>query len=79
MSTSFTSSLRIYRMYAYAEVGLVYKLVLIKIKFAVSNKVIIMRINDLSLTGFNQYVTPKMIDGYSYTCELNQCHTCGCI
>ena len=65
--------------HVFAEAGLLYKLVVIKNKFAASDEVISFRINDqsYSLTGFNQYVIKKMVDNYSYVCILNHCHTCG--
>ena len=65
--------------HVFAEAGLLYKLVVIKNKFAASDEVISFRINDqsYSLIGFNQYVIKKMVDSYSYVCVLNYCHTCG--
>ena len=65
--------------HVFAEAGLLYKLVVIKNKFAASDEVISFRINDqsYSLIGFNQYVIKKMVDSYSYVCVLNHCHTCG--
>ena len=65
--------------HVFAEAGLLYKLVVTKNKFAASDEVISCRINDqsYSLIGFNQYVIKKMVDGYSYVCVLNHCHTCG--
>ena len=65
--------------HVFAEAGLLYKLVVIKNKFATSDEVISFRINDqsYSLIGFNQYVIKKMVDSYSYVCVLNHCHTCG--
>ena len=65
--------------HVFAEAGLLYKLVVIKNKFAASDEVISFRINDqsYSLIRFNQYVINKMVDSYSYVCVLNHCHTCG--
>ena len=65
--------------HVFAEAGLLYKLVVIKNKFAASDEVISFRIKDqsYSLIGFNQYVIKKMVDSYSYVCVLNHCHTCG--
>ena len=65
--------------HVFAEAGLLYKLVVIKNRFAASDEVISFRINDqsYSLIGFNQYVIKKMVDSYSYVCVLNHCHTCG--
>ena len=50
--------------HVFAEAGLLYKLVVIKNKFAASDEVISFRINDqsYSLIGFNQYVIKKMVD-----------------
>ena len=47
--------------HVFAEAGLLYKLVVIKNKFAASDEVISCRINDqsYSLIGFNQYVIKK--------------------
>ena len=58
---------------------LLYKLVLTKNKLAASDEVISFRIYDPSYSqiGFNQYVIKKMVDGYSYVCVLNHCHTSG--
>ena len=65
--------------HVFAEGGLLYKLVLTKNKLAASDEVISFRIYDQSYSqiGFNQYVIKKMVDGYSYVCVLNHCHTCG--
>ena len=65
--------------HVFAEAGLLYKLVLTKNKLAASDEVISFRIYDQSYSqiGFNQYVIKKMVDGYSYVCVLNHCHTCG--
>ena len=59
--------------HVFAEAGLLYKLVVIKKKFAASDEVISFRINDqsYSLIGFNQYVIEKMVDNYSYVGVLN--------
>ena len=65
--------------HVFAEAGLLYKLVLTKNKLAASDEVISFKIYDQSYSqiGFNQYVSKKMVDSYSYVCVLNHCHTCG--
>ena len=59
--------------HVFMEAGLLYKLVVIKHKFAASDEVVSFRINDqsYSLIGFNQYVIKKMVDIYSYVGVLN--------
>ena len=64
--------------HVFVRAGVVYKLVLIKNVFAVSDKVIRMGINDQShsLTCLISTSLKKMFYDYSYTCLLNQCYTC---
>ena len=65
--------------HVFAKAGLLYKLVVIKNKFAASDKVISFKINDqsYSLIGFNQYVIKKWLIIIVIFCVLNHCHTYG--
>ena len=65
--------------HTYAEAGLVYQLVVMQNKIAVSDKLISRRIHDpnYSLSGFNQPLINIMLDNYSYDCLLVIFHTCG--
>ena len=60
--------------HAYAEAGMVYKLVIMQNKISVSDN-LISRIHDqnFSLIGFNQLVIKDILDSYSYMCVLDQC------
>ena len=55
--------------HVYAESNLVYKLVVIKNRIAISNKLILRRIDDQSflLIGFNQLVINRILSNHSYT------------
>ena len=65
--------------HVYAESSLVYKLVVMKNRIAISDKLLLRRIDDqsFSLIGFNQLVTNGILSNYSYTCSLQICYTCG--
>ena len=65
--------------HVYAESSLVYKLVVMKNRIAVSDKVILKRLDDqnFSLIGFNHLVINGILSNYSYTCTLQICYTCG--
>ena len=65
--------------HVYAESSLVYKLVVIKKKIAISDKLILRRIDDqiCSLIGFIQLVINRILSNYSYTCSLQISYTCG--
>ena len=64
---------------AYAESGLLYKLVEMKNKLATSHKLIFDKIvNRTHLhSAFSKYVINIMLDKYSYECILCSCRTCG--
>ena len=66
-------------VHVYAESSLVYKLVVMKNRIAISDKLLLRRIDDqsFSLIGFNQLVTNGILSNYSYTCSLQICYTCG--
>ena len=65
--------------HVYAESSLVYKLVVMKNKITILDKLILRRIDDqsFSLIGFNQLVINGILSNYSYTCSLQICYTCG--
>ena len=65
--------------HVYVESSLVYKLVVMKNRIAISDRLILRRIDDqsLSLIGFNQLVINRILINYSYTCGLQICYTCG--
>ena len=65
--------------HVYVESSLVYKLVVMKNRIAVSDKLILRRLDDqsFSLIGFNQLVINGILSNYSYTCTLQICYTCG--
>ena len=65
--------------HVYAESSVVYKLVVMKNRIAISDKLILGRIDDqsFSLIGFNQLVINRILSNYSYTCSLQICYTCG--
>ena len=65
---------RLWQMYS-AESSLVYKLVVIKNRIAVSGKLILRRLDDqnFSLIGFNHLVINGILSNYSYTCTLRIC------
>ena len=65
--------------HVYAESSLVYKLVVMKNRIAVSDKLILKRLDDqnFSLIGFNHLVINGILSNYSYTCTLQICYTCG--
>ena len=65
--------------HVYAESSLVYKLVVMKYRIAISDKLLLRRIDDqsFSLIGFNQLVTNGILSNYSYTCSLQIYYTCG--
>ena len=65
--------------HVYAESSLVYKLVVMKNRIAISDKLILRRIDDqsFSVIGFNQLVINGILSNYSYTCNLQICYTCG--
>ena len=69
---------QLWQMYN-AESSLVYKLVVMKNRIAISDKLLLRRIDDqsFSLIGFNQLVTNGILSNYSYTCSLQICYTCG--
>ena len=58
--------------HVYAESSLVYKLVVMKNRIAVSDKLILKRLDDqnVSLIGFNHLVINGILSNYSYTCTL---------
>ena len=64
--------------HVYAESSIVYKLVVKKNRIAISDKLILRRIDDQSflLIGFNQLVINGILSNYSYTCNLQICYTC---
>ena len=64
--------------YVYAESSLVYKLVVMKNRIPVSDKLILRRLDDQSFSpiGFNQRVINGILTNYSYTCTLQTCYTC---
>ena len=57
--------------HVYAESSLTYKLVVMKNKIAISDKLILRRIDDqrFLLIGFNQLVINGILSNYSYTCS----------
>ena len=63
----------------YAESSLVYKLVVMKNRIAISDKLLLRRIDNqsFSLIDFNQLVINGILSSYSYTCSLQICYTCG--
>ena len=65
--------------HVYAESSLVYKLVVMKNRIAISDKLILRRIDDqsFSLIGFNQLVINGILSNYSYTCSFQIFYTCG--
>ena len=65
--------------HVYAESSLVYKLVVMKNRIAVSDKLILRRLDDQSfpLIGFDRLVINEILSNYSYTCTLQICYTCG--
>ena len=65
--------------HVYAESSLVYKLVVIKNRIVISDKLLLSRIDhqSFSLIGFNQLVINGILSNYSYTCSLQICYTCG--
>ena len=65
--------------HVYAESSLVYKLFVMKNRIAISDKLLLRRIDDqsFSLIGFNQLVINGILSNYSYTCSLQICYTCG--
>ena len=65
--------------HVYAESSLVHKLVVMKNRIAISDKLILRRIDDqsFSLIGFNQLVTNGILSNYSYTCSFQIFYTCG--
>ena len=71
--------LAVAHVYAESTSSLVYKLVVMKNRIAISDKLILRRIDDqsFSLIGFNQLVINGILSNYSYTCSLQICYTCG--
>ena len=65
--------------HAYAESCLLYKMVEMKNKLAISHKLIIDKIVNRthSHSAFSKYVINTMIDQYSYECLIWPCRTCG--
>ena len=65
--------------HVYAEVSLVYKLVSMKNKIFLSEKLILQKIEEQShtLTSFSRYVTTIMLNNYSNICTKHPCRTCG--
>ena len=63
----------------YAKSTLVYKLAVMKNIIAVSDKLILRRLDDqkFSLIGFNHLVINGRLSNYGYTCTLQICYTCG--
>ena len=59
------------------RICLVYKLVAKENRIAISDKLILRRLDDqsFSLIGFNQLVTNGILSNYSYTCTLQICYT----
>ena len=64
--------------HAYAEAGLIYRLVVMQNKINISDNLISRRIQDpnYSLASFNQLLINEMLDNYSYECLFVICHTC---
>ena len=67
--------------HVYAESSLVYKMVVMKNRIAISDKLILRRIDDQSFSqiGFNQLVINGILSNYSYTFTLQIRYTCGAI
>ena len=65
--------------HVYAEASLVYKLVSMKNKIFLSEKLILQKIEEQShtLTSFSRYVTTIMLNKYSNSCIKHTCRTCG--
>ena len=65
--------------HVYAKSSLVYKLVVMKNRIAVSDKLILRRLDDpsFSLIVFYQFVINGILSICSYTCTLQICYTCG--
>ena len=65
--------------HVYAEASVVYKLVSMKNKIFLSEKLILQKLEEQShtLTSFSKYVTTKMLNKYSNICIKHPCRTCG--
>ena len=65
--------------HVYAEASVVYKLVSMKNKIFLSEKLILQKLEEQShtLTSFSKYVTTKMLNKYLNICIKHPCHTCG--
>ena len=65
--------------HVYAEASVVYKLVSMKNKIFLSEKLILQKLEEQShtLTSFSKYVTTKMFNKYSNICIKHPCRTCG--
>ena len=65
--------------HVYAEASLVYKLVSMKNKLFLSEKLILQKIEERShtLTSFSRYVITIKLNNYSNICIKHPCHTCG--
>ena len=65
--------------HVYAEATLVYKLVSMKNKIFLSEKLILQKIEEQShtLTSFNRYVTTIMLNNSSNICIKPSCRSCG--
>ena len=66
-------------VHVYAKASLVYKLVSMKNKIFLSEKVILQKIEEQShtLTSFSRYVTTIMLNNYSNICIKHPCRTWG--
>ena len=65
--------------HVYAEASVVYKLVSMKNKIFLSEKLILQKLEEQShtLTSFSKYVTTIMLNKYSNICIKHPCRTCG--
>ena len=65
--------------HAYAEFCLIFQLVKMKNNLSKNNVLILSKIEEKShsLSGLKEYVKNTFLDKYSYSCVIEQCHTCG--